>query len=93
MTYHFYFLLLPTKLIIKNKINKKMDEKVAVLELQCYYKEQLTKKEKSEFLRYLMNQFGYSYCSIQNKMTGLASFNKRDLILIGQVVKDESWRA
>lgn len=69
-----------------------MSENMTGLELQLYYKEQLTKKEKSDFLKYLMITFDYSYASIQAKMSGNAELNKRDLILISDVVKEESWR-
>lgn len=69
-----------------------MSQNLTSLQLQLYYKEKLSRKEKSEFLKYLMIEFDYSYASIQQKMTGCAEFNKRDLILIGNVVEEESWR-
>jgi len=83
---------LPTNLVIKFKINKKMSENLTSVQLQSYYKEKLSKKEKTEFLKYLMVTFDYSYNSIQQKMSGSADLNKRDIILIGEVVKNESWR-
>jgi hypothetical protein len=73
-------------------MNKEIDENLTEIGLQAYYKK-LGKKEKSEFIKYLMVEFSYSYASIQQKMTGKAGFNKRDLILIGEVVKDELWRS
>lgn len=82
-----------TNLVIKNVINKKMAEKVTGLELQCYYREKLSKKEKSALLSYLMTQFGYKYCTIRNKFAGLSEFNMRDLALITPVYRNESWRA
>lgn len=63
------------------------------VKLQAYYQENLTKKEKSKLLTYLIQQFDYSYTSLQQKMTGKAEFNKRDLILIGEVINTESWKA
>ena len=69
-----------------------MSENLTGVQLQSYYKEKLSKKEKSEFLKYLIVQFDYSYASIQQKMTGAAELNKRDIILIGDVVEKESWR-
>lgn len=62
------------------------------VQLQSYYKEKLSKKEKSRFLKYLIAEFDYSYQTIQQKMTGGAEMNKRDLILIGDVVEKESWK-
>lgn len=72
-------------------MNKKTEEKNEKMALQGYY-EKLTKKEKSDFLRYLMITFEYKYASIQSKMTGRAELNMRDLILIREVVNSESWR-
>ena len=69
-----------------------MKKNLTSLELQSYYKDKLKKKEKSVFLKYLMLEFGYSYSSIQQKMTGGAELNKRDLVLIGHVVENESWK-
>lgn len=69
-----------------------MNKNLTSLELQSYYKDKLKKKEKSVFLKYLMLEFGYSYSSIQQKMTGGAELNKRDLVLIGHVVENESWK-
>lgn len=69
-----------------------MSENLSGLQLQLYYKEKLNRKEKSEFLKFLMVQFDYTYNSIQQKMTGASNLNKRDIILISEVVKNESWR-
>lgn len=73
-------------------MDKKIIENLTDVTLQGYYKENLNRKEKSQLLKYLMLQFGYSYASIQSKMTGKAEMNKRDLILIGETINSESWR-
>jgi Ca2+-binding EF-hand superfamily protein len=73
-------------------MDKENNENLTEVGLQAYYKE-LGRKEKSELIRYLMVEFNYSYNSIQQKLTGKANFNKRDLILIGYVVKSELWRS
>jgi hypothetical protein len=78
--------------VIKLEINKKMSKNFTDVQLRVYYKENLSKKEKSEFLRYLMMEFDYSYSSLQQKLSGGADLNKRDLILIGSVIEDERWR-
>ena len=78
--------------MIKIVIYKKMSKNFSPLELKCYYRETLTKKEKSEFLKYLVKEFDYSQSSIQQKMTGQCEMNKRDVILIGNVVENESWK-
>lgn len=62
------------------------------VDLQSYYRSTLNKLEKSQLLKYLMIEFGYSYASIQSKMTGKASMNKRDIILIGETLNSESWK-
>ena len=72
------------------KENKKFLTEVA---LQSYYRSKLNKLEKSQLLKYLMNEFDYSYASIQSKMTGKATMNKRDIILIGETINSESWKA
>lgn len=71
------------------KENNKFLDEVA---LQSYYRSQLNKTEKSQLLKYLMIEFGYSYASIQSKMSGKASMNKRDIILIGETINSESWK-
>ena len=71
------------------KENNKFLTEVA---LQSYYRSTLNKQEKSQLLKYLMIEFGYSYASIQSKMTGKASMNKRDIILIGETINSESWK-
>ena len=73
-------------------MNKEIDENLTEVGLQAYYKK-LGRKEKSELIRYLMVEFCYSYNSIQQKLTGKADLNKRDLILIGEVIKEELWRS
>ena len=78
--------------MIKFKLNKKMGENLTDVQLQLYYKEKLGRKEKSRFLKYLMDTFDYSYQSIQQKLTGRCGLNKRDIILIGHVVEKELWR-
>ncbi len=72
------------------KENKKFLTEVA---LQSYYRSKLNKLEKSQLLKYLMNEFDYSYASIQSKMTGKARMNKRDIILIGETINSKSWKA
>lgn len=71
------------------KENNKFLDEVA---LQSYYRSQLNKTEKSQLLKYLMIEFGYSYASIQSKMSGKASMNKRDIILIGETINSKSWK-
>ena len=78
--------------MIKFKINKEMSENLTAVQLQEYYRNKLDRREKSRLLKYLMLQFDYSYASIQAKMSGLLSMNKRDEILIGEVIKEEKWR-
>jgi len=73
-------------------MDKKIIENLSDVQLQLYYKEQLSRTEKSQLLKYLMVQFDYSYASIQSKLTGKAEMNKRDLILIGETINSESWR-
>ena len=70
-----------------------MCKNLTSVELQCYYREKLSKPEKSQLLKYLMVQFDYSYASIQSKLTGKAEMNKRDIILIGDTIENESWKA
>lgn len=69
-----------------------MSGNLTSLQLQLYYKNKLDRQEKSQFLKYLMAEFDYSYSSIQQKMTGAAELNKRDIILISEVVKNEAWK-
>ena len=73
-------------------MNKEMDKKMTSEQLQLYYREQLSKKEKSKFLTYLISRFEYSYTSIQAKMTGLVDMNARDVFVISSVINDESWK-
>ena len=73
-------------------MNKENSENLTDVGLQSYYKN-LGKKEKSEFIKYLMVEFNYSYNSIQQKLTGKAGLNKRDLILIDHVIKNELWKS
>ena len=68
-----------------------MSENFTILGLQSYYKG-LTKSEKSSLIEYLMVTFGYKYSSLQSKLSGKHDLNKRDLILIGEVVQNESWK-
>ncbi len=72
-------------------MTKKKDDFFEPVRLQNYYSE-LSKNEKSDFLKYLMVEFDYGYASLQAKMTGKASLNKRDIILIGKVIKEETWK-
>lgn len=69
-----------------------MTENFSSVELQSYYSN-LGKKEKSVFLKFMVREFDYSYSSIQQKMTGQANLNARDIILIGETVKSESWKS
>ena len=68
-----------------------MSEILTGVQLQSYY-EDLSKKEKSKLLRYLISTFDYSSQSIQQKLTGRAELNKRDLFVINSVVSSELWR-
>lgn len=82
---------MPTNLTIKFLMSKKMSENFTELGLQSYYKS-LTKSEKSSLIEYLMVKFGYRYASLQSKLSGKHFLNKRDLILIGEVIQNESWK-
>lgn len=73
-------------------MGKKIIENLTSEQLQLYYREQLSKKEKSKFLTYLISRFEYSYTSIQAKMTGLTDMNARDVFVISSVINDESWK-
>ncbi len=84
---------MPTKLAIKTEKTKQMSNFLTEVELQAYYKEKLCKKEKGELLRYLMIEFDYNYHSLQRKLVGKDSMNKRDIILIGETIRNESWKA
>lgn len=68
-----------------------MSKNLTGVQLQSYY-EELSKKEKSKLLKYLITAFDYSYQSIQQKLTGGAELNKRDLFVINSVVSGELWR-
>ncbi len=85
------FLILPTNLTIKIVFNKSMPQNFTQLELQDYY-QNLDRIEKSNLLNYLQVNFDYKYVSIQNKMTGKAKMNKRDLIIISGVINDQTWK-
>lgn len=77
--------------MIKFGINKEMSENLTDLGLQSYYKS-LSKSEKSDLIDYLMDEFGYRYSSLQAKLSGKHDLNKRDLILIGEVVQNGLWK-
>lgn len=73
-------------------MDKENNENLTEVGLQAYYKG-LGRKEKSELIRYLMVEFNYSYNSIQQKLTGKAGLNKRDLILIDHVIRNGLWKS
>ncbi len=83
---------MPTNLTIKFKMDKKKNRILSNVELQSFYND-LSKKEKSEFLKFLIREFDYSYSAIQSKMTGSSEMNRRDVILISNVVTSELWKA
>ena len=68
-----------------------MSKNLTQLALECYYSK-LSRKDKGDFMLYLTQEFGYKSSTLQKKLTGILQCDKRDLILIGETIENESWK-
>ena len=59
--------------------------------LQDYYSG-LTKKEKSQLLSRLVEEYGFSASTIQQKMSGQYDLKQQEVMLIGNYVINELWK-
>lgn len=87
------FLFLLSKLHI---FIEKMEEKTKILTTEgviSYYKS-LVAHDRKLFLRYLLFEYDFAYSTLINKLNckGRFLFNKRDLAVITNVIRQELWR-
>lgn len=71
---------------------QEIEVKNSAITIKDYYAN-LTKKEKTQILAYLMNHYGFRYNSVQQKLTGKSDFNPRDLLVVKTVIKEELWKS
>jgi hypothetical protein len=70
-----------------------MDEKKERVNPRDYY-QKLNRKEKSEFLNYLLLNFGMNYSTIRRKLsrTPLGELTKLEMMTINNVIENELWK-
>lgn len=61
------------------------------LRLQSYYND-LTKKDKTKLIGFLMWKCGMSYDSAFNHLSGRSSFNEIELQVVGPLVLNDAWK-
>ena len=66
--------------------------KKRALTIEGYYAT-LSKKEKSQLIQFLMNQYGFCYNTVQQKLSGRTKFNPRDLLVVSTVIKEQLWKS
>lgn len=60
--------------------------------VQGYYAS-LSKKEKSQLIKFLMDKYGFCYNTVQQKLTGRTMFNPRDLLVVTTVINQSLWKS
>ena len=71
---------------------QEIEVKNSAITIQDYYAN-LTKKEKTQILSYLITHYGFRYNSVKQKLTGKSDFNPRDLLVVKAVINEELWRS
>lgn len=67
-------------------------QKNTAIVVQDYYAE-LSKKEKSQLMNYLIVHYAFGYNTIQQKLSGKSEFNPRDLLVVSTVIKENLWKS
>ena len=67
-------------------------QKNTAIVVQDHYAE-LSKKEKSQLMNYLIVHYDFRYNTIQQKLSGKSEFNPRDLLVVSTVIKEQLWKS
>lgn len=67
-------------------------QKNTAIVVQDYYAD-LSKKEKSKLMNYLIVHYDFRYNTIQQKLSGKSEFNPRDLLVVSTVIKEQLWKS
>lgn len=67
-------------------------QKNTAIVVQDYYAD-LSKKEKSQLMNYLIVNYDFRYNTIQQKLSGKSEFNPRDLLVVSTVIKEKLWKS
>lgn len=67
-------------------------QKNTAIVVQDYYAN-LSKKEKSLLMNYLIVHYDFRYNTIQQKLSGKSEFNPRDLLVVSTVIKEQLWKS
>lgn len=67
-------------------------QKNTAIVVQDYYAD-LSKKEKSQLMNYLIVNYDFRYNTIQQKLSGKSEFNPRDLLVVSTVIKEQLWKS
>lgn len=69
-------------------MNKKLVDEKSVIDLRAYYKN-LGRKNRGNFLRFLVTEYGMGYSTIINKLNGRLRMTKTDIFLLNLATKNE----
>lgn len=67
-------------------------EDLANVNPQDYY-HSLTRKERGQFLRYLVGRLGMNYSTVSSKLGGFIDMKQQDVVLFNLAIqKEREWR-
>lgn len=73
-------------------MTKKNYQEMTSVDLRDYY-HSLSRKEKGKFLSYLVTEFGFSYSTMVNKLSGRYHITKPESFLLNLAVQQEEiWK-
>ncbi len=73
-------------------MNKTFEGKSKVVTIRDYY-QKLRRRDKGEFLKFLVSEFGLGYTTMSTKLNGGAKITKTDAVLLSQAIERESeWK-
>lgn len=73
-------------------MNKTFEGKSEVVTIRDYY-QKLRRRDKGEFLKFLVSEFGLGYSTMSTKLNGGAKITKTDAVLLSQAIERESeWK-
>lgn len=87
-----FLLIFANKFNDKNRDMQENEVKNGAITIEGYYAT-LSKKEKSQLIHFLMEKYGFCYCTIQQKLTGRTKFNPRDLLVVQTVINQSLWKS
>lgn len=86
-----FVFIFAAKLAINNDMSKDFFKELTPVAIRDYYKS-LSKKDKGNFLQFLMANCDLGYSTLINRLAERSEFHRPEIIIISEIIEGELWK-